>query len=92
MRHLTPGIVGRDGTSRSKEKLMFASTKTSLGVTWVLALSAAVWVALASASLAAWAAVVCIALMPAVVAMVMANTPAKSMAEIIRDVESGRPR
>jgi hypothetical protein len=30
--------------------------------------------------------------MPLVLVMVMANTPAKSMAEIIRDVESGPSR
>jgi uncharacterized membrane protein len=67
-------------------------TKTSLKVTWVMAIAASLWLALASASPAAWAVVVFITVMPAVLMMVMANTPAKSMAEIIRDVESGRTR
>jgi hypothetical protein len=34
---------------------------------------------------------VIIALMPAIMMLVMANAPAKSMAEIIRDVEAQRP-
>ncbi len=71
---------------------MFTSTKMPLKVTWVLALCVAAWVALTTAALAAWAVVVFIAVMPLVLVMVMANTPAKSMAEIIRDVESGPSR
>jgi hypothetical protein len=71
---------------------MLTSAKTPLKITWVLALSVAAWVALTTAAIAAWAVVVFIAVMPLVLEMVMANTPATSMAEIIRDVESGRSR
>jgi hypothetical protein len=69
---------------------MFSVTKASVGFTWVLALGAALWIAIATASIAGWAVVVFIAVMPALMMMIMANTPTKSMAEIIRDVEDGR--
>jgi hypothetical protein len=64
-------------------------TKTTLGVIWLVALALALWAALQTGFLPVWAAVVFIAVMPAVMVMVMANAPAKSMAEIIRDVERG---
>jgi multisubunit Na+/H+ antiporter MnhG subunit len=70
--------------------MSFPITKTSVGSTWVLALAVALWIAIETASVAMWAVAVFIALMPAVMMMVMANTPAKSMAEVIRDVEAGR--
>ena len=66
-------------------------TKASVGFTCVLALVAALATAIWTSSLAGWAAVVIIALMPAIMMLVMANAPAKSMAEIIRDVEAQRP-
>lgn len=64
--------------------------KSSMGLTWVLALAMALWMAMGTASLVAWAAVVFIGLMPAVMTMILANTPTKTMAEIIRDVDAGR--
>ena len=70
--------------------MSFPINKASVGFTWIVALVAAVGIAIWTASLAGWAAVVIIAVMPAVMMMVMANAPAKSMAEIIRDVEAGR--
>ena len=66
-------------------------TKASVGFTWVLALVAALAIAISTSSLSGWAAVVIIAIMPAVMMLVLANAPAKSMAEIIRDVEAERP-
>jgi len=70
---------------------MSASLATSsMGLTWVLTLAMALWLAMGTASLAAWAAVAFIGVMPAVMMMVLANTPAKTMAEIIRDVDAGR--
>ena len=70
---------------------MSSITKTSVGLTWVVALLAALAIAIWTSSLPGWAAVVIIALMPAIMMLVMANAPAKSMAEIIRDVEAQRP-
>ena len=70
---------------------MSSITKASVGLTWVVALVAALAIAIWTSSLSGWAAVVIIALMPAIMMMVMANAPAKSMAEIIRDVEAQRP-
>ena len=70
--------------------MSFPVVKASVGFTWILALVAALGIAMWTGSLAGWAAVVIIALMPAVMMMIMANAPAKSMAEIIRDVEAGR--
>jgi hypothetical protein len=70
--------------------MSFHITKASIGVTWMLALAVALGSAMVTASLAGWAVVVIIAVMPAVTMMVMANAPAKSMAEIIREVEAGR--
>lgn len=65
-------------------------TKWSVGLTWMLALAAAIWVAVVTRSMAGWAAVVFIALLPAVMMMIMGNTPSKSMAQIIRDVDAGQ--
>jgi hypothetical protein len=70
--------------------MSFPITKASVGFTWVLALVAALGIAMWTGSLAGWAAVVIIALIPAMMMMIMANAPTKSMAEIIRDVEAGR--
>jgi hypothetical protein len=70
--------------------MSFHITKASIGVTWMLALAAALGIAMGTASFVGWAAVVIIAVMPAVTMMVMANAPTRSMAEIIRDVEAGR--
>jgi hypothetical protein len=70
---------------------MSSITKASVGVTWVVSLVAALAIAISTSSLPGWAAVVIIALMPAIMMMVMGNAPAKSMAEIIRDVEAQRP-
>jgi hypothetical protein len=64
-------------------------TKTAVGVMWLVALAFAGWTAIQTGSLPVWAVVVFIAVMPAVALMVMGNAPAKSMAEIIRDVERG---
>jgi hypothetical protein len=61
-----------------------------MGLTWVLALAATLWMALGTASVAAWTAVAFIGLVPPVVAMILANTPATTMAAVIRDVEAGR--
>jgi hypothetical protein len=72
--------------------MSFPISKASVGFTWIVALATALGIAIWTASLAGWAAVVFIALMPAVMMMIMANAPAKSMAEIIRDVESGGSR
>ena len=72
--------------------MSFPMTKASIGLSWGLMLATALWIALATASLAAWAVVAFIALLPPVMVMVMANTPARSVAEIIRDVEAGSPR
>jgi hypothetical protein len=70
---------------------MSSITKASVGIVWVVALVAALGIAIWTSSLSGWAAVVIIALMPAIMMMVMRNAPAKSMAEIIRDVEAQRP-
>jgi hypothetical protein len=87
--HLLVAIL----TSRLKAGAMsFPITTASIGFTWVLTLAAAVGIAIWTSSLAGWAVVVMIALIPAVMMMVMANAPAKSMAEIIRDVEAGPSR
>jgi hypothetical protein len=70
--------------------MSFLFTKTGLGVTWLFALAAAVWMAIGTASVAAWLAVIFLAGLPVVTLMVDAQTPAKSVAEIIRDAEAGR--
>ena len=67
-------------------------TRSSAALTWIVALASALWMALALRSPVAWAAVMFISVVPAVVMMVMAHTPAKSVAEIIRDAEAGRAR
>jgi hypothetical protein len=46
--------------------------------------------AIATRSLLAWAAVAFVSLVPVAVMMVMAQAPAKSVAEIIREAETGR--
>jgi hypothetical protein len=66
------------------------TARPSPGVTWVLALASALWMAIATRSLLAWAAVAFVSLVPVVMTMVTAQAPAKSVAEIIRDAETGR--
>ena len=65
------------------------SSATLIAV-WLVLLAAALWVAAATTSLLAWFALALIGLMPPLTWMVLSRTPARSVAEVIRDVESGR--
>ena len=56
-----------------------------LGAAWALTLVVLLWIALTTTSLAAWVAWALAVVMPALAMMVLAQTPAKTIAEIIRD-------
>lgn len=55
---------------------------------WLVALTATVSVALKTMSVIVWGASALVALLPALTLMVLAHTPAKTVAEIIRDAEA----
>jgi hypothetical protein len=57
-------------------------------LTWGLVIVGLLRIALSTASSVAWAACAILAVMPALMLMVLAHTPAKTIAEIIRDVEA----
>jgi hypothetical protein len=60
----------------------------SIVLTWGLAMVGLLGLALSTASSIAWVACAILAVMPALMSMVLAHTPAKTIAEIIRDVEA----
>lgn len=64
--------------------------KWSFAATWLLALTVALSMAAGTISLAAWVSLALIGLMPPVMLIVFFNTPERTTAEIIRDVEAGR--
>jgi hypothetical protein len=66
--------------------------KWSLIAAWLLALTVALSVAAGTISLAAWVGLALIGLMPPVMLIMFFNTPERTTAEIIRDVEAGRSR
>ena len=66
-------------------------TRTSFTVTWFCTVAIAIWIAAATGVLLAWIVVGFVVLMPALLLTVMAQTPAKTVAEIIHDAEVGRP-
>ena len=57
---------------------------------WLTVLAASLWVAASTTSMVAWFALAFIGLMPPLMWMVLSRTPARTVAEVIRDVESGR--
>ena len=56
---------------------------------WLALLAAALWLAAATTSLLAWLALALVGLMPPLTWMVLSRTPARRVAEVIRDVENG---
>jgi hypothetical protein len=57
-------------------------------LTWLVLLVATLWIALRTGSPVVWAACVLVTAMAALMLMVLAHSPAKTIAEIIRDVEA----
>jgi hypothetical protein len=70
---------------------MSASLITSSIGVWAITVAAALAVAAATGSVTAWAVALFLALLPVMQRVMAGQTPAKSMAEVIRDVEAGRP-
>ena len=66
------------------------STKTSISATWLLALTIALWAAAGRTSVLGWLALAFIGIMPILVLMWLSQEPAKTTAQIIRDVDAGR--
>ena len=60
----------------------------SIVLLWALVIIGLLRIALSTASSVAWVAAAFLAVMPALMLMVLAHTPAKTIAEIIRDVEA----
>jgi hypothetical protein len=58
-------------------------------LTWGLMLGLLAWIALSTTSFVAWTCCALLLVMPALLLMVAAHTPAKTVAEIIRDAEAG---
>lgn len=65
-------------------------TTTSFTLTWLTALALALAIAVGTGSLVAWFAFAFIGLMPALLLPGLTQTPAKTIAEILHDTESGR--
>jgi hypothetical protein len=60
----------------------------SIVLSWGLTIVGLLRIALSTASSVAWAACAILAVMPALMLMVLAHTPVKTIAEVIRDVEA----
>ena len=61
----------------------------SVALSWCAIVVALLWTAHWNRSVMAWTACAIVAVMPALVLMVLAHSPAKTVAEILRDVERG---
>ena len=59
----------------------------SVALSWCVIVVGLLWTAHWSRSVMAWTACALVAVMPALVLMVLAHSPAKTVAEILRDVE-----
>lgn len=67
-----------------------STTTVTFGGAYLCALGVAVWNTVGANSPVMWAVCAAMCLMPPLMLMVMAQTPAKTVAEIIRDVETER--
>jgi hypothetical protein len=65
--------------------------KSSVFTVWILALAVGLWTAAATGSLVAWFALAIIGLLPALMMVMLGQRPVKTTAEILREVETGRP-
>ena len=60
----------------------------SVVLSWAVVLVTLLWTALKTGSVVAWTVCAIVSVLPALMLMVLAHTPAKTVAEIIRDVEA----
>lgn len=69
---------------------MSGITQGCLLATWLLALTVVLSMAAGTISLAAWVGLALIGLMPPAMLTLLANTPERTTADVIRDVGAGR--
>lgn len=87
-RHSIPCLDRPDSRFDGKQGFMSSSTTSlTLGVGYFLALGVTLWNTVGAASPIMWGVTAMVGLMPPLVMMVMAQSPAKTVAQIIRDVE-----
>lgn len=67
-------------------------TGRTMSMTWLLTVGSLAWIAVQHTSVVAWFACAIAVAMPALIFMVLAHSPAKTIAEIIHDLESPRLR
>jgi hypothetical protein len=67
-----------------------ATAKLTFGTVYVCAIGVTVWNAVSAQSPVMWAVFAAMCLLPPLMLMVMAQSPQKTVAEIIRDAEVGR--